>query len=147
PRYTAILPLHDLDILYIIGNWEHLKIIPENLLSNLAKKIKQEYKSPTHYSIIITVQTHSISFKYMNGEIEVFAVDLVPSLVNSKNEFSLDTYYVPEIIKYQRGQKRLEYYERIKEKHGQIKWIKSDPRGYIEVASRLNSKNEDFRKS
>lgn len=147
PRYTAIRPLHDLDILYIIGNWKHLKTIPENLLSNLAGRFKKEYKNPTHYSITITVQTHSISFKYMNGENEVFAVDLVPSLVNSKNEFGLDTYYVPELIKYQRGQKRLEYYQRIKQKHSQINWIKSDPRGYIEVATRLNSKNADFRKS
>lgn len=147
PRYTAIRPLHDLDILYIIGNWETLKTIPENLLSHLATKFKQEYKNPTNYTIIITVQTHSITFKYMSGEKEVFAVDLVPSIINSKNELGLDTYYVPEIIKYQRGQKRAEYYQRIKEKYGQITWIKSDPKGYIQVASNLNSKNADFRKS
>ena len=147
PRYTAIRPLHDLDILYIIGNWESLKTIPENLLSNLARKFKQEYINPTDYEIEISVQTHSISFKYIDRGNEVFAVDLVPSIINSKNEFGLDTYYVPEIIKYQRGKNRAEYYQRIKEKNDHINWIKSDPRGYIEVASRLNSKNSDFRKS
>ena len=69
------------------------------------------------------------------------------SLINSKNEFGLDTYYVPEIIKLTRGQKRTKFYNDIKQTSGQIDWIKSDPRGYIEVASRLNKENSDFRKS
>ena len=147
PRYTAIRPLHDLDILYIIGNWETLKNIPENLLTDLANKFQREYKNPTSYRIEIAVQTHSISFKYMDGEDEVFAVDIVPSLIHSKNEFGLDTYYVPEIIKFARGQKRTKFYSDIKQTSGNIDWIKSDPRGYIEIASRLNKKNFDFRKS
>ncbi|TXE15362.1 hypothetical protein ES692_17040 [Psychroserpens burtonensis] len=147
PRYTAIRPLHDLDILYIIGNWETLKSIPENLLTDLANKFTREYKNPTSYKIEVAVQTHSISFKYLDGEDEVFAVDIVPSLINSKNEFGLDTYYVPEIIKLSRGQKRTKFYNDIRQTSGQIDWIKSDPRGYIEIAKRLNKENSDFRKS
>ena len=66
PRYTAIRPLHDLDILYIIGNWQSLKSIPENLLTDLANKFSREYKNPTSYTIEIAVQTYSISFKYLD---------------------------------------------------------------------------------
>lgn len=145
PRYTAIKPIHDLDILYIFGNWNNLRSIPDHFMETLFNRIKFHYKNPTDYILKFSAQTHSISIQYMDGEDEVFAVDLVPALINGKNEFDSDTYYVPEIIKYSRGQKRAKFYA--SHNPSNIDWIKTDPRGYIEIASRLNKKNKDFRKS
>jgi hypothetical protein len=147
PRYTAIKPLHDLDILYILGDWHSHDVEPFEDLSSLANKFKKEYKNPTRYKLEINVQTHSISFKYKDDEIEIFAVDLVPALKNGQNEFGRSMFYVPEIIKQNRGKTRQEYYRLKQLNNSHMSWIKTDPLGYIEVAASLNKKNEDFRKS
>lgn len=147
PRYTAIKPLHDLDILYIMGDWNSNNNDPHFDLKSMADKFLKEYENPTHFDIDIVVQTHSISFRYLDNETEVFAVDLVPSLVDGKNEFYRNTFRVPEIIKIHRGKKRAEYYERKLHNKENITWIKTDPLGYIEVASGINKQNEDFRRS
>lgn len=147
PRYTAIKPLHDLDILYIIGEWADRNVIPFETLNELANKFRKEYKNPTNYEIKIIVQTHSISFRYMKGKAEVFAVDLVPALKKGFNEFNKSMFYVPEIIKRTRGENRTKYYTEKIQSKSEITWIKTDPIGYIEVASRLNNNNPDFRKT
>jgi len=147
PRYTAVKPLHDLDILYIIGDWKAKNEIPEKLLYDLADKFNKEYENPTGYEIKIAVQTHSISFRYFKkNDIEVFAVDLVPALSFGLNEFNRKMFYVPEIIKQRRGNARTEFYKESSKLKREIVWIKTDPLGYIEVASKLNKKNSDFRK-
>lgn len=146
PRYTAVKPMHDLDILYIIGDWNSANIIPKQLLTELAERFEKEYKNPTSYKLNIEVQTHSISFKYMQNENEIFAVDLVPALKSGINEFGKSMFYVPEIIKFHRGNKRADYYKNAIETHKSIDWIKTDPIGYIEVAANINQQNEDFRK-
>lgn len=147
PRYTAIKPLHDLDILYIMGDWNSNVINPIFDLNYIAEKFSKEYKNPTNFDLDIVVQTHSISFRYLNKEVEVFAVDLVPSLIEGKNEFNRNTFRVPEIIKLHRGTKRKEYYKRKLQNKESVIWIKTDPLGYIEVASGINKENEDFRRS
>lgn len=147
PRYTAVRPLHDLDVLYIIGDWNDRNIIPDVLLSELANKFRSEYINPTNYFLKIVVQTHSISFKYLDDDVEIFAVDLVPSLKKGLNEFGQNMFYVPEIIKFKRGEKRTKYYDEVLKNKSQIEWIRTDPIGYIEVASRLNKVNTDFRKT
>ncbi|MBP1223677.1 nucleotide-binding domain-containing protein [Flavobacterium sp. 1355] len=147
PRYTAIRPLHDLDILYILGDWQSNDIEPIGDLNILATKFRQQYKNPTNYKIEIIVQTHSISFRYLDNNVEIFAVDLVPALKKGQNEFGKNMFYVPEIIKQNRGQKRQEYYQTKQLNNSKILWIKTDPIGYIEVAATLNQRNEDFRKS
>lgn len=147
PRYTAIKPLHDLDILYIMGDWNSNVINPIFDLNYIAEKFSKEYKNPTNFDLDIVVQTHSISFRYLNKEVEIFAVDLVPSLIEGKNEFNRNTFRVPEIIKLHRGTKRKEYYKRKLQNKESVIWIKTDPLGYIEVASGINKENEDFRRS
>jgi hypothetical protein len=147
PRYTAIKPLHDLDILYIIGDWKESNIIPFETLNDLAKTFKKEYKNPTKYEIKIVVQTHSISFRFLNGQIEFFAVDLVPALKKGVNEFNKNMFYVPEVIKRSIGENRTKYYSEKIQNKSEIIWIKTDPIGYIELASRLNTINKNFRKS
>ena len=147
PRYTAVKPLHDLDILYIIGDWDDKNITPDILLSELAFKFRKEYKNPTNYSVDIVVQTHSVSFKYIDQNTEIFAVDLVPALKKGLNEFEKSMFYVPEIINLKRGEKRTKYYDEVLKNKTQITWIKTDPIGYIEVASKINKVNTDFRKN
>jgi Adenylyl/Guanylyl and SMODS C-terminal sensor domain len=147
PRYTAIKPLHDLDILYIIGDWADRNIIPFETLNALATNFRKEYKNPTNYEVKIVVQTHSISFKYMKGVLEVFAVDLVPALKKGLNEFNRNMFYVPEVIKKNRGENRTKFYSDKLNNKSEIIWIKTDPIGYIEVASQINKNNTDFRKS
>lgn len=146
PRFTAIKPLHDLDILYIMGDWHSHEILPYEDLNILANRFRREYKNPTSFDITISVQTHSISFKYINGNEEIFAVDLVPALKSGKNEFDENTFYVPEIIKKHVGKRREEFYQYKQRNHSGMIWIKTDPLGYISVASLINSKNADFRK-
>lgn len=147
PRYTAIKPLHDLDILYIMGEWNSNENDPKFDLKSIADKFSKEYVNPTKFDLDIVVQTHSISFRYLDKEEEVFAVDLVPALTEGKNKFCRNTFRVPEIIKVHRGKKRAEYYERKLNNKENLTWIKTDPLGYIEVASIINKQNEDFRRS
>lgn len=147
PRYTAVRPLHDLDILYRLGKWNEQYKNPQNILNELATRFRSSYINPTHYRIIMKVQTHSISFQYVDGEDEVFAVDIVPAMKRGTNEFGDDTFYVPEIIKYQSRAKRQKFYKDIQARGGSIQWIKTDPLGYITVAANLNKENDDFRKS
>ncbi len=147
PRYTAVRPLHDLDILYRLGRWNEEYKNPQNILNELAVRFRTSYKNPTHYRITMKVQTHSISFQYMDGEDEVFAVDIVPAMNRGLNEFGDDTFYVPEIIKYQSRTKRQKFYEEIQARGGSIQWIKTDSLGYITIAANLNKENDDFRKS
>jgi len=148
PRYTAVRPLHDLDILYIIGDWADINEVPERLMTDLAQKSRKEYKNPTNYKIDIAVQTHSISFRYLNiKDEEVFAVDLVPALKKGQNEFGKSVFYVPEIIKQRRGDYRKQFYDEAIRTKKEIIWIKTDPLGYIEVASIINNVNDDFRKT
>lgn len=148
PRYTAVRPLHDLDIPYIFGDWADINEVPERLMTDLAQKFRKEYKNPTRYKIDIAVQTHSISFRYLDfKDEEVFAVDLVPALKKGQNEFGKSMFYVPEIIKQRRGDYRKQFYNEAIRTKKEIIWIKTDPLGYIEVASIINNVNDDFRKA
>lgn len=145
PRFTAITPLHDLDVLYVIGKWPE-NCNPEKALSDLEGLLRSSYKNPTKYRIEILRQTHSITISFLDGDDEFFSVDIVPACVYGKNEFGQDTYMVPELLVKSRAGRRL-LYEQISKRGLAMTWIKSDPRGYIEVASQVNKANNDFRKS
>lgn len=148
PRYTAIKPLHDLDILYKIGEWSEEHTHPEKILKDLADQFKQEYRNPTRYKLSFRVQSHSIAFSFLNSkDEEVFAVDIVPAINRGRNEFGDSTFWVPEIITAKSRAKREEIYARKKFSHQSINWIKTDPLGYIKQAAKINNNNSDFRKS
>ncbi len=157
-RFTAIRPLHDLDILYILGCWDENNHNPELLLKKLIDKIYKgcidkkelidkiykEYKNTTKYKVNILKQTHSVTVEFTGSEDkEIFAIDVVPAYSFSKNEFKQETYKIPEIIKKKHEQK-------IKDLHPSSKkmgWIHTDPRSYIKIAEELNQSNRDFRKT
>lgn len=145
PRRTAITPLHDLDVLYILGRWDDNSHNPESTLKQLYDDIQRKYSNPTHYSVLVSRQTHSVTIEFhdSNNNI-VLSVDIVPAYVFSVNEFGDTTYRVPEVIK----QKNHEVRHRTQWNPNQDEgWIHSDPRGYLSVAAKLNADNSDFRKA
>ncbi len=148
PRFTAIRPLHDLDILHILGGWDKNDSNPQRILQELKRKIEEgNYKNPTNYKTKISVQTHSVTVKYNYEGKVIFSVDIVPAYIFSQNEFNQDTYKVPEIIQKKHGEQRIKLYEQLSKEMKEMKWIHTDPRGYIEVAKDTNQTNKDFRKT
>lgn len=145
PRYTATTPIHDLDILYIIGKWSDSGELqdPERALSEAKELIRSCYDDycPDGYSYTVSVQNHSVAIEF-KGE-TVFSVDIVPCYEWSKNEYDDNMYKVPEIIKEKDHDKRKSiYWDPIDKSF----WISSDPRGYIKQAQLVGS-NDDFRKA
>lgn len=148
PRFTAIRPVRDLDILYVLGDWDENSHDPSTALQQLHNKIRQDYENPTDYEIESSLQTHSVTVSYMQNGEEVFSVDIVPAYIFSRNEFDDDIYKVPEIIRVGHGRKRAEFYQRTSAEHKEIGWITSDPRGYIKVATETDqSSGGEFRKT
>ena len=148
PRFTAITPVHDLDILYFLGDWNENSHNPATALQNLNSKLLSGYKNPTNYKIAISLQTHSVTLVFKDISEEIFSVDIVPAYTFLKNEFNEDTYKVPEVIRKKHGKNRVEYYQKISQEHKEMDWINSDPRGYIKVASEIDKSTDgEFRKT
>jgi hypothetical protein len=146
PRFTSISPLHDLDVLYILGDFDKNSSHPSQALNDLESQLKSNYKNPTRYSVEVSRQTHSITLTFSEGRAEFFSVDIVPAYKVGKNEFNDDTYLVPEIASKAHSERRVINAE-ISKGTRAMAWINSDPRGYITVASQLNQQNDDFRKA
>ena len=147
PRFTSVRPLQDLDILFLLGQWNQAIHNPSVFLQTLFSRIKEEFDNPTRYKVEASLQTHSVSVAFKDGTEEVFSVDVVPAYAYSRNEFDQDAYMIPEIVRQRHGAKRMAFYEALTREHNNMKWIPSDPRGYIEVAKRLNDANSDFRRA
>ncbi len=113
----------------------------------LYDSITRSYKNPTKFKFTVTLQTHSVTITFTEKEVEVFSVDIVPAYADGKNEFGQDMYRVPEVIRKKHGKQRAEFYVSFAQAHREMLWIPSDPRGYIEVASRVNQSNSDFRRA
>lgn len=146
PRFTSVTPLHDLDLLYILGSWDENNHTPSVTLQNLFNQINQSYINPTSYTIKTYLQTHSVTVDFSKGSEVILSVDIVPAYSHGKNEFNQDTYKVPEVIKEKSHAKRKELYAKLQSEHRDMSWISSDPRGYIKVATDVGQ-NPDFRKA
>jgi hypothetical protein len=147
PRFTAISPPHDLDVLFSADKWPGHEPDAAAVLTELARRLTNELVAPNGLKFTVSLQTHSITVSFtLNGE-EKFAVDVVPAWTSGRtNEFGDDIYWVPEIL-LKGHRRRLRTYKRLAEKGGHIDYILSDPKGYISVAAGLNEANSDFRKS
>jgi hypothetical protein len=143
PRFTAITPIHDLDILYILGSWDENNHTPSATLQNLFNEINSSYINPTNYTKKTSLQTHSVTVEYWQNTNMILSVDIVPAYSNGINEFDQHTYKVPEVIKVSNHIKRNALNWDASDGHA---WIKSDPRGYIKVATQVGI-NSDFRKT
>lgn len=147
PRFTAIRPPHDLDVLYSADKWPGFDPNAAKVVADIKGRLQKELVSPRGLSFTVTLQTHSVTISFTRDGEEVFAVDVVPAWTTSfTNEFGDDIYRVPEII-LQGHRGRVKTYKRLAEQGGHINYILSDPKGYIGVAARLNEANADFRKS
>lgn len=146
PRYTAVTPLHDLDVLYILGQWDPINHDSANSIEVLKARLDAQYVNPTNYRAKISPQTHSVTIKFFEAEKQVFGVDIVPAYRNGTNDRGQDMYVVPEIVT-RAHRERAQFREAVASGAQQMTWIASDPRGYISVAGDLNQANEDFRKA
>lgn len=143
PRFTATTPVHDLDILYVIGIWDENNHTPSMALQSVFNKIISQYKNPTYYKVKATLQTHSVTIEFFSASGMALSVDIVPAYSYGKNEFDQNKYKVPEVIKERDHllRKALTW-----DASDNSSWIDSDPRGYIKVASEVGQ-NPDFRKT
>src|SRR6185503_776869 len=133
PRYTAIRPPHDLDVLYSADKWPGAEPDAAQVVADLKGRLEKELVSPPGLSFTVTLQTHSVTISFTHEGEEIFAVDVVPAwTTGSKNEFGDDIYRVPEII-LKGHRRRVKTYKRLAQQGGHIDYILSDPKGYIGV--------------
>lgn len=144
-RFTAVRPLHDLDVLYILGDWSE-DADPSDSLEELEESLNSNYENPTSFDTEIARQTHSVTIKFLREGQEKFSVDVVPAYVQGVNEFGDDVYMVPELLTKSHAERRSQA-ARDEQARSAMTWIASDPRGYITVASHVNNNNSDFRKA
>ena len=145
-RFTSIRPIHDLDVLYEVGSWDEAAVDPASVLNELSERLRTEYRNPTKYVCTRSLQSHSVTLTFLDGREEVFSVDIVPAYSQDSNEFGSPMYMVPEIVT--RGRRaRRQLYEDIAGGRHEMLCIETDPRGYNEVARRINATNSDFRLS
>ncbi len=145
PRFTAITPLHDLDVLYTLGDWS-AEANPAKALSDLEALLNQNYENPTKHSLRISTQTHSITISFFEAGEEVFGVDIVPAYKSGSNEFGDSMFMVPEIVRKSHSSRK-PFMEQLIRDGQNMTWIPSDPRGYISAATVLNANNSDFRRT
>lgn len=147
PRYTAIRPPHDLDVIYSADEWPGQEPDDSKILADLKSRLETDLVAPDGLRFVVELQTHSVTVSFRREDEEVFAVDVVPAWTTGIiNEFGDDVYRVPEILL--RGHRsRLRLYRRLQEFGGHIGFILSDPKGYIGVAAVTNGVNSDFRKA
>jgi len=137
-RFTAIYPVHDLDIIFICD---------DPLLQNEPLRFMRELQQKLNAANIpgvksIEVQTHSVTIAFSDTD-SPFGIDIVPAReLNQLNEFNEPLYLVPEILMVNHEKRQLRYLEAASKP---IDWVKSDPRGYIRAASQLNDSNSNFR--
>ncbi|WP_300394169.1 hypothetical protein [Henriciella sp.] len=148
PRFTAITPVHDLDVLHIIGAWQGA-VSPFEVLDDLKDLLTDNFENPTDFTISISLQAHSVTISFTDDGEDVFSIDVVPAFSTGQNEFGDPMYVVPETAKHPRRERRYIPGGANKDDFGDPSsyWIRSDPRGYISAAQRLNDDNDDFRKA
>ena len=146
PRFTAVTPVHDLDVLYVVGPWVSADINPADILAELRRKLLADFKNPTPHRLELVPATHAITMRFLSGSEEILSVDVVPAYIYGRNEFKDEMYVVPELVLRGRRARRRLYDEVARGAHV-MQWIKSDPRGYIAIAAQRDQRNDDFRKS
>jgi len=155
-RFTAITPVNDLDVIWEVDakdlakvpsvnklrkSIDPIELDMANVLHDLASCLDFEFKKIGN-SVRIEPRTHSVCVFYGKTD-EEFSIDIVPAISSGDiNEYGDQIYLVPEIVKLSKDSRT----ERYSDTSIPIKWIRSDPKGYIECSRELNEKNENFRK-
>lgn len=133
-RFTAITPLNDLDVIWVLSENSKKQISSGdlnlgNILNDLAKKLEYEYKK-LGINVKTEAQTRSVKIEFVNEDGD-FTIDIVPAReLEELNEFGSPIYEIPEI-----------------NSQNDVDWVKTDPRGYIELAKAINEDSPNFRKT
>ena len=144
-RFTAITPMHDLDVLYILGKWQP-NSDPGEALADVERKLAAAYEPPKGFHVQISRQSHSITMELRRGGDVHFSVDVVPAYSKGVNAYGEDMYMVPEIADLSPNRRADRYLDLINS--GELMgWIPSDPRGYNRAATEMNGTNQDFRRA
>lgn len=155
-RETAVTPIHDLDVIWVLPDAWQEKIIKSYTqriagslfefdvsepLKNLGDLLRLGYSKLGESVKIDDSQTHSVKISFPGKE--TFTIDVVPAVKSGKkNGYQGDMYLVPEIQKTSHG-KWVEVY---KSRDGKLRWVLSDPDTYIKQAEELNA-NTSYRKT
>lgn len=136
-RYTANHPVHDLDVIYVVD--PNVYDDPAGFMTQLRHDLEN---SGVSNILGVEVQTHSVTILFSDNDTN-FSIDVVPAIeTNEENEFGKPIYIVPEILEVNKHHREQRYSNTLDDP---IKWIKSDPRGYVEAASMLNKGTPNFR--
>ncbi len=133
-RFTAITPLNDLDVIWVLPEESKRQISSgdlnlNNILNDLVEKLEAEYKI-LGIKIKAKTQTRSVKIEFVDKEGD-FKIDIVPAReLEQFNEFGKPIYAIPEV-----------------NLQNDVKWIKTDPWGYIELAKIINEESSNFRKT
>lgn len=157
-RFTANKPVHDLDVIWnlppetarrirtmLIKAIQPEDVDINDVLNDLKTKLEEEYMKLNRI-VSFGIQSHSVTIEFdiplEGGEIFQFSIDVVPGIeLEEQDKFDENMFLIPEIGLMSKYKRLLKY-----ESKERINWVKSDPRGYIEYARRMNEDNKLFRK-
>lgn len=143
-RHTSTTPVNDLDTFYVLPESVRKRVIerainPEeltidNILNDLAEALRKEYGNEAR----IVVQPHSVGIFF--GSEDDFSIDVVPAQPADDGLF-----WVPETALRSVRSRRALYESKSSTR---LRWIKSDPKGYISQATVLDDATKGaFRKA
>ncbi len=127
-RFTAVRPPKDLDVIWVSSD-ARLTGDSREVLEELASDLEETYRQQSVERVRIEVNDHSITVSFLDDP-DGFSLDVVPAVeLADKNGYGDPLYCVPSVQKLSHRERR-----RFK---GPSNWIRSDPRGYISDATRL----------
>lgn len=142
-RHTATTPIHDLDVIWVDESYASIDE-PEAVLDDLSKFIQKRYKELHYQTPKISIQSHSVTLVFNDGD-EEFAIDIVPAIKaddGALNEYDQPIFMVPEIIRYNHHN-RSEFYEKQAREHNAVRWLLTDPKGYIRESVLLDDATDE----
>ncbi len=144
-RGTAINPVNDLDVIWVIPanmrkSIDLTKLEIGTILQDLANELSINYKNKDK-NVKVSAQSHSVLIEFPDREDE-FSIDVVPAIELAElNNFNLPYYLIPEIGVLKRYLRKA-FYEDHKNLIG---WIKTDPKGYLNEANNTDKNNSYYK--
>lgn len=135
-RHTAITPLNDLDVFYILPQQLQYKdmSVTKRFLDSIASDLQKKYRE-NNINVAITTQTHSICINFPDKDGD-FTIDIIPAH-RTEIPNGLDDYFfiIPE-VGIINNTRRKSLYEN--KKAEEMQWIKTDPKGYKTIIRHLD---------
>ncbi len=138
-RFTSTTPVNDLDVIYVLPETllaelkkrmllESDRLDINDILNSLADKLQKDYANHAR----VKPQPHSVGIYF--GSDDDFSIDVVPAIPSENGMFK-----VPESSHLSIRRRRKLY-----ESKPILKWIKSDPKGYIKDASSVDAYTKGY---